>query len=56
MIPQLRSCVDHFKEIILDHVDARFWVAGGALRDYFITGNTSSCADIDLFFPNWPHW
>ncbi len=52
MIPQLKKCVDHFKEQILSKVDANFWVAGGALRDYFIHGHTKNCSDIDLYFPD----
>jgi len=50
-IRQLEDCVEFFKELILDRIPAKFWVAGGALRDYFSSG-VQNIADVDLFFPS----
>lgn len=50
MIPQFEKAVSYFKAVILDDLGVYCWVAGGAVRDYFSIGRTTS--DIDVFFPD----
>ena len=49
---QFQNCIDHFSKTILKELEpiCKTWVAGGAVRDYFSIGYTTS--DIDLYFPN----
>jgi len=50
---QFDNAVDHFGRIILDELydnDIECWIAGGAVRDFFM-GKTK-VKDYDLFFPN----
>ena len=56
MIPQLRKSVDFFREKIFNQFEANFWVAGGAVRDYFLSGSIDHSVDIDLFFPGRHNW
>lgn len=46
----IERCISFFKEKIFSKIDspANYWVAGGALRDFFSTGYPRR--DIDLFF------
>ena len=48
----IQKCVKYFRELILDELPVNCWVAGGALRDYFIEGNCDTSKDIDVFFQN----
>jgi len=51
MTPQIQECIDYFKHICLDDLNARCWVAGGALREFFTVGNATR-SDVDIFFPD----
>lgn len=45
-----KICVDWFNKNIFDHLpDTKFWIAGGALREYFLNGHCFD-SDMDLFF------
>lgn len=43
---QVRQCLDHFGHQF-EHLDGRWWIAGGAVRDWFSTGVTRK--DLDVF-------
>lgn len=45
---QVAECMDKFKKNVFDIIPGNFYVAGGALRDWFDGGKTAN--DIDLFF------
>lgn len=50
---QFNNCVVRFGRLILEELKAEgveCWVAGGAVRDYFLSKPITS--DVDLFFPN----
>jgi hypothetical protein len=50
---QLTNAVERYKKIILDELFENgiyCWIAGGAIRDYFM--GTKIKTDYDLFFPN----
>lgn len=48
-IETLKICVGWFNKNFFDHFpDCKFWIAGGALRDYWTIGYCSS--DVDFFF------
>ncbi len=50
---QFDNCVVRFKELILDELheqNINCWIAGGALRDYFMGKYVKT--DYDIFFPN----
>lgn len=50
---QFENAIERYNKIILDELrDAgiRCWIAGGAIRDYFMAVKITS--DYDLFFPN----
>jgi hypothetical protein len=51
VIQQIQECIDYFKYICLNDIDATCWVAGGALRNYFSQGHAKG-SDVDVFFPN----
>ena len=44
------NCVLYFRDLILDKLPFDCWVAGGALRDFFIDGHCDNSKDIDVFF------
>lgn len=48
----IEDCVSYFSTLILDKINVDCWVAGGALRDYFIDGDCRNSKDIDIFFKN----
>lgn len=50
MIAQYKKCVDFFMRRFFNKVTAKCWIAGGALRDYYTTGYTTT--DLDVYFPN----
>lgn len=50
MISQFKKCSDFFVRRFFSKTTAKCWIAGGALRDYFTMGWTSS--DLDVYFPN----
>ena len=43
------KAAQYFKELVLQYLPFKCWVAGGSLRDYFLNQHIG---DIDLFFPN----
>lgn len=45
-----KKCVEFFGGLILNFLPFDCWVAGGALRDYFIDGHCDNSKDIDVFF------
>jgi len=50
---QLENAVDRYNKIILSElkeVGIKTWIAGGAIRDYFMAAKITT--DYDLFFPN----
>lgn len=50
LIPQYQKCVDYFRKMFFNKIDADCWIAGGALRDYFTLGWFTT--DLDVYFPN----
>ena len=50
-IPKLKEYMQPFFDLIKESEASYFWVAGGAIRDYFVTGG-ATLKDIDIFFPN----
>ncbi len=49
-IETLKICVNWFNRHLFDHMpEGKFWVAGGALREYFLNGHCFD-SDVDLFF------
>lgn len=44
-----RECKAYFKKLILDRLPAKAWIAGGALRDFFIDAREQT-KDLDIFF------
>jgi hypothetical protein len=51
--PKYDSAISYFNRLILDELTSlniNAWVAGGAVRDYFLYNNITS--DIDLYFAN----
>ena len=50
-IPKLKEYMQPFFDLIKESEAAYFWVASGAIRDYFVTGGVTP-KDIDIFFPN----
>ena len=50
-IPKLKEYMQPFFDLIKESEASYFWVAGGAIRDYFVTGGATP-KDIDIFFPN----
>lgn len=49
-IKSLEQHLTPFISLIKDSGVEYFWIAGGAIRDYFVTGGTSR--DIDIWFPD----
>ena len=50
-IKGLRQHLTPFINLIKDSGVEYFWVAGGSIRDYFVTGGTTP-RDIDIWFPD----
>ncbi|MFW6311149.1 MAG: hypothetical protein ACOC1K_02825 [Nanoarchaeota archaeon] len=49
MIEQFEQAISYFNHVILNRLkDIDCWVAGGAVRDYFMYGYPKS--DVDIFF------
>ena len=49
-IETLKICLNWFTRNVFDKLpNTKFWIAGGALRDYFLNGHCFD-SDIDLFF------
>lgn len=48
-LPQLHGCVSYFTNLFFKHlVGVNVWIAGGALRDWFETGQMTE-SDVDFF-------
>jgi hypothetical protein len=54
MIQQFREVIDYFNQIVFSKLpsSAEVWILGGALRNFFMTGNLDNSNDIDLYFPD----
>ena len=50
-IPKLKEYMQPFFNLIKECEVSYFWIAGGAIRDYFVTVGATP-KDIDIFFPN----
>ena len=50
-IKDLKEHLKPFIDLIKESEAEYFWVAGGAIRDYLVTGGTTP-KDLDIFFPN----
>ena len=50
-IEALKKHMGPFVELIKESGSEYFWIASGAIRDYFTTGGITP-KDIDIFFPN----
>ncbi len=46
----LRKCMDYFRVRIFQYIGLPCWIAGGAVRDYFMHGRVMN--DIDIFVAN----
>lgn len=47
----LKNYLNPFMDLIKESGATYFWVASGAIRDYFVTGGMTP-KDLDIFFPN----
>ncbi|MBC8411101.1 MAG: hypothetical protein H8E12_20650 [Rhodobacteraceae bacterium] len=50
-VEALKKHMTPFIELIKDSGSEYFWIASGAIRDYFTTGGVTP-KDLDIFFPN----
>lgn len=56
MIPQLKNTISYFDKLFFSKIDVDFWIAGGALRDYFLYGKVLPGTDYDFYFNNKDDW
>lgn len=52
MNEQFRECFEYFSKYFEKLTECNFWIAGGALRDFFLYGEVKEETDVDLYFPN----
>lgn len=57
MVASTERCVGYFKYVVLDLLEPlgeNYWVAGGAVRDFFSIGRCTT--DVDIYFPSTPYY